>query len=76
MQRKYLKPKPYATEVVRWNDWKMLANNGEPVELFDLSSDITEKKNMLGSYPDVVKKMKSSLHQWLAEPRLSPLKKK
>ncbi len=34
LQRHYPKPEPYATEAVRDGRWKLLARDGEPVELF------------------------------------------
>ena len=72
MQRHYPKPKPYATEIARHGKWKLLANKGKPVELFDIESDPIEANNLLSKKPDVVKRLTRELHVWLSEPRLSP----
>lgn len=73
LQRHYLKPEPYATEVVRRGPWKLLALNGEPVELFDILQDPHEQWNLLREHPDVVKSMTAELKAWLASPRtISP----
>jgi N-acetylgalactosamine-6-sulfatase len=73
LQRHYLKPEPYATEVVRRGPWKLLALDGEPVELFDILNDPHEQWNLLREQPDVVKSMTAELKAWLAAPRtISP----
>jgi N-acetylgalactosamine-6-sulfatase len=73
LQRHYLKPEPYATEVVRCGPWKLLALDGEPVELFDILNDPHEQWNLLREQPDVVKSMTAELKAWLAAPRtISP----
>jgi len=70
LQRHYPKPKPYATEVARCGKWKLLANNGKPVELFDIESDPIEADNLLLKKPDVVNQLSKELRAWLSEPRL------
>jgi N-acetylgalactosamine-6-sulfatase len=73
LQRHYLKPEPYATEVVRRGPWKLLALDGEPVELLDILNDPHEQWNLLREQPDVVKSMTAELKAWLAAPRtISP----
>lgn len=69
LQRHYLKPEPYATEIVRQGQWKMLALNGKPVELFDVQSDIEEKYNLLSKQKNLVKSLQKELETWLAEDR-------
>ena len=44
-------------QAVRSGKWKLHANNGKPTQLYDLQIDIGEKKNVIKSYPDVVKKL-------------------
>lgn len=73
LQRHYPKPKPYSTEVVRDGRWKLLAWEGEPVELIDLEADPRERNNLVHDRPSVVERMTSALHGWLGEPRSSPL---
>lgn len=73
LQRHYLKPEPYATEVVRRGPWKLLALAGEPIELFDILADPNEQWNLLAEHPDVVKSLTTELRAWLAAPRtISP----
>lgn len=72
LQRHYPKPKPYATEVARRGKRKLLANNGKPVELFDIESDSREANNLLLEKPDVADQLSEELQAWLSEPRLSP----
>lgn len=73
LQRHYLKPEPYATEVVRDGRWKLLAREGEPVELFDLQADPSETRNLLKQHPEAVARMSDALRAWLAEPQIAPL---
>jgi arylsulfatase A len=72
LQRHYPKPKPYATEVARRGKWKLLANNGKPVELFDIQFDPVEANNLISEKPDVADQLSEELRAWLSEPRLSP----
>ena len=69
MQRHEPKPQPYATEVVMEGRWKLLARDGQPVELFDLESDIGEKNNLLEKHPETVKKMADQIRGFLSSPR-------
>ena len=71
LQRHYPKPKPYATEVVLRGSWKLLAMNGEPVELFDITADPNEVTNVLEAHPDIAATMTAELKAWLAEERLT-----
>ena len=48
---------------VRSGKWKLHTKNGKPTQLYDLQSDIGEKKNVIESQPDVVK----TLHQHMRE---------
>ena len=70
LQRHYLKPEPYATEVVRRGPWKLLALNGEPVELFDILADPHEQWNLLKEQSEVVQSLTAELKDWLAAPRV------
>ena len=69
LQRHYPKPEPYATEVARRGRWKLLALEGEPVELVDVEADPGEQKNLLNSEPQIVQSLHRELTAWLAEPR-------
>ena len=76
LQRPYPKPKPYATEVAMQGNWKLLAKDGEPVELFDVQADPNEKQNLIKDYPDVVKELTAEVDQFLKAPRVSVPKSK
>lgn len=69
LQRHYPKPKPYATEIARRGQWKLLAIEGKPVELIDVEADIREQNNLLAEKPEIVEALKQELAAWLAEPR-------
>lgn len=69
LQRHYPKPKPYATEIARKGKWKLLAKGGEPVELFDIESDLYEQHNLLNAKPKIAGTLQKELQEWLAAPR-------
>jgi len=69
LQRHDEKPKPYATEIARRGQWKMLARDGVPVELFNIESDKEEKVNLVDQEPELAKSLSAELARWLAEPR-------
>jgi arylsulfatase A-like enzyme len=51
-----------ASQAVRFGQWKGIRQNSTdlkhaPIELYDLSSDVGEEKNIANSYPDIVAKM-------------------
>lgn len=65
------KPKPFATEVARDKNWKMLAYQGKAVSLFDLQKDPKETTNLIERHPEIVSRLETQLNQWLKEPRYS-----
>ncbi|MCA9220206.1 MAG: sulfatase-like hydrolase/transferase, partial [Planctomycetales bacterium] len=69
IQRHCPKPKPYATEVAKRDNWKLLALDGEPVELFDVESDPNEQRNVIDEHTDLVALLAAQLNQWLKAPR-------
>ncbi len=73
LQRHYPKPEPYATEVVREGRWKLLAFEGDPVELFNTQTDPTEEQNLLEQEPVCVERMTAALREWLAKEPIVPL---
>ncbi|MBL8173754.1 MAG: sulfatase-like hydrolase/transferase [Bryobacterales bacterium] len=68
--RPYKKPEPYATEVVRDGDWKLLAKEGEPLELFHLAEDPREERNLIGEHNVRAQRMVKALRAYLKQPRL------
>ena len=50
---------------VRDGQWKLLVNfDGSKPQLFNLSVDMSEGKNLIKSHPDVAEKLLASLFQW------------
>ncbi len=56
------------TAAIRNGPWKLIRwlENGK-LELFDLSKDIGEKRNLVAEFPEVASKMDDQLTQWQAE---------
>jgi arylsulfatase A-like enzyme len=51
-------------QAVRWQNWKAVKNDvGSPWELYDISSDISEKKNLSDERKDVVEKIEAWIEQ-------------
>ncbi|EDL61245.1 arylsulfatase [Gimesia maris] len=48
---------------VLWKRWRWLENR----ELYDLTTDPLQQKNVVAEYPEVVKKMQAHLDQWWSE---------
>jgi hypothetical protein len=47
-------------------DWKIVNFlNGKPSELYDLSKDISERKNLASTYPDREKQMTQEFRLWV-----------
>lgn len=69
LQRHYPKPKPYSTEAVLRNGWKLLTDNGEPRELFCVDDDPHETQNLISAYPDLVAELADEITQFLEAPR-------
>lgn len=64
------RPDPVVTEVVRKGKWKLLAKDGEAVELFNLEEDPYERWNLMKEYPEMTKELTFALKKWLEEPRM------
>ena len=54
---------------IRHGDWKLVAGNGGDLngELFNLSEDISESKNLAAEKPDKVRELKGRWDRWNAE---------
>ena len=49
---------------VRSGDWKLVRNRNQPDELYDLSTDIGEAKDLASARPEVVAKLAADLSAW------------
>ena len=54
-------------QVIREEQWKLVQHKKDPWQLYDLSKDRTETKNLASSFPDRVQKMKNSWEDWARE---------
>ncbi len=53
--------------VIRSGDWKLMRRyeNGKPMELYNLASDLGERTNEAASHSDVVIKLENLMDEWL-----------
>lgn len=65
------RPDPVAKEIVRKGDWKLLARDGEPLELFNLAEDPYERWNLMKQYPEMTEELSKALKSFLSEPRMN-----
>ncbi len=49
---------------VRAGDWKLVRNGKQPDELYDLSTDISETKNLAAAKPEVAARLAADLAAW------------
>ena len=61
-------------QAVRMGKWKGVRLLGEPLELYDLSKDIGEAKNVADKHPDIVKKIDAYLKTARTESEFWPLR--
>ena len=52
------------TRYVVKGDWKLLDNVGKPNELYNVTEDPWEKKNLFDKKPDKVKELTADLDAW------------
>ena len=54
----------YTDVAARKGDWKAVKVNREPWKLFNITNDISEKNNLSGTHPDVLKKLIIDAEIW------------
>ena len=54
-------------QAIRENKWKLVQNKGKAWELYDLSEDRTENKNLAAKFPQRVGRMKVKWEKWAKE---------
>lgn len=52
----------------RWGKWKAVQPEGKPIELYDLSKDLSETKDVAKEDPEIVRKMEEMLKNAHTEP--------
>jgi hypothetical protein len=67
---------PRSKQALRNGDWKAVrfGGPGQPVELYNLKSDLAERHNVAGDHPEVVAKMEILLRNARTESPTWPLK--
>jgi arylsulfatase len=56
----------------RRGDMKLVAEHGKPWELYDLSADRTESKNLAGDRPEVVRELSAEYDAWARRTNVLP----
>ena len=49
---------------VREGAWKLMELEGKPAQLFDLASDLGEKKDLAAEHPDIAQRLAAALAEW------------
>lgn len=55
------------SRAMRKQDWKLVAEIGQPWELYNLKTDRTETVNLAKTYPEKVKELEAEYLQWAAK---------
>ena len=68
-QHQYLYWEDPYSYAVRMGDWKLIQLSGEPLELYDLSTDLEELNNVASEHPEILEKMKKYAKEAHTPPR-------
>jgi len=60
---------PVANQIARNKQWKLLAVEGNPVELYNVEEDPYERWNVIKQYPEIAAKLHQELQVFLNAPR-------
>jgi len=58
---------------IRDGQWKLVAKENQPWELYDMSADRTETRNLAGQQPDEVNELSARWEAWAARANVLPL---
>jgi arylsulfatase A-like enzyme len=59
-------------KAARYGDWKIVALNNRPWELYHIKNDRTEMHNLAGQHPELVKKMGRKWQEWAHQNQVLP----
>ena len=62
-----------SNRAVRDGDWKLVSKENQPWELYDVSQDRSETKDLAGKYPDRVKNLAAAWDDWATRANVLPL---
>ncbi|GIW93332.1 MAG: sulfatase [Pirellulaceae bacterium] len=57
---------------VRCGKWKLVAKHGQPWELYDISQDRIESRNLAGEHPERVAELSAKYAAWAARAQVAP----
>src|SRR5439155_11689859 len=58
---------------VRDGDWKLVSKENQPWELYDMSQDRSETRDLAGKFPERVKKLAAAWNDWASRAGVLPL---
>jgi arylsulfatase A-like enzyme len=58
---------------VRDGQWKLVAKENQPWELYDIAADRTEMSDLAAKYPDKMKELAAKWDAWAARANVLPL---
>lgn len=58
---------------VRRGNWKLVALDDQPWELYDFTVDRTEMNDLAGRHPEIVRELEDAWERWGAENQVTPL---
>tara|TARA_B100000519_G_scaffold59832_1_gene50050 strand:+ start:1153 stop:2793 length:1641 start_codon:yes stop_codon:yes gene_type:complete len=63
------------SRAVREGNWKLVATRGEPWELYDISKDRIESRNLVKRHPKLAKSLEAKWDRWAEDNQVTPLPK-
>lgn len=68
-------PSSVPSSVIRKGPWKLIESfDPEDLELYNLAEDLSETRNLVSEYPDLVKELKRELDAWRSEVGAEPMR--
>ncbi len=62
----------FGGRAIRVEDWKLVAVNNQPWELYNLARDRSETRNLAAEYPEKVRELEGLWQRWAARSRVLP----